>query len=213
MKRLSSLGVGSLLLCLAPAASAGGSGADPTDSTAPATEASLVDFSQAGEPARWQVVNDGVMGGKSEGHLAVADGAATFHGEIVTRGGGFTSVRRGLEPDALAGATGLTMKVKDDGRGYRVMLRDGTRVSWGGEVMYAADVPAGAASACGDSCTCPPAWREVTLHFADLTASFHGRPADVEAFDPAEAEEIGVILADGIDGAFSMDLAWIRAER
>ena len=198
MRHLPSLGLLCPLLLLWPAAAAGeaGSGSDP-----------LIHFADPAEADRWRVVDDGVMGGKSEGRLAFENDAMAFSGEIVTDGGGFSSVRRPLEPGDLAGATGLTLRVKHDGRGHRLLLRDGTRVPWGGEVMYAAPLPVPAE---GD----PADWHEVTVDFDDLEASFHGRDAsEADAFDPADASEIGLILSDGVDGPFEVSVAWMQAHR
>ncbi|BAM05305.1 CIA30 family protein [Phycisphaera mikurensis] len=193
MKLLSAAGLFCVFACLCPDAAAGGSAAE---------DGVFVDFSDAAEAERWRVVNDGVMGGGSEGAVSFEGGVMTFAGEIVTDGGGFSSVRRALEPGVLAGAEAVTLRVRSDGRGYRVSFRDGTRVSWGGEVMHAASLDAESQE-----------WTEATVRFDDLTASFHGEPADVEPFDPAAANQIGVILSDGVDGAFRLEVEWIRAER
>ena len=198
MPDLPSLGLLGSLLLLLPAAAAGeaAAGGDP-----------LIDFANPAEADRWRVVNDGVMGGHSEGRVAFEGDAMTFSGEIVTDGGGFSSVRRSLVPGDLAGATGVTLRVRHGGRGHRLLLRDGTRVSWGGEVMFAAPLPAPAEGEPGD-------WHEVTVSFDDLDASFHGRDAsEAGAFDPADANEIGLILSDGVDGPFELSVAWMSAHR
>ncbi len=197
MTRIPAAGLFLLALCLAPDAGAGGSSGDGA-----VEDTVLFDFADAEEAERWRVVNDGVMGGKSEGEVRFDDGTMRFAGEIVTDGGGFSSVRRSLEPGELAGAEAVRLRVKSDGRGYRVSFRDGTRVRWGGEVMHAADLDAG-----------EDGWREATVKFDDLKASFHGRDADVKLFDPAKANEIGVILADGEDGEFLLEVEWIKTER
>ena len=66
----------------------------PVPVSAPVT---LFTFDRADE-AEWDVVNDGVMGGRSAGFVAVDQGALRFTGTLVTQGGGFegTVVLQGL---------------------------------------------------------------------------------------------------------------------
>lgn len=59
----------------------------------------LFDF-DGDDAARWEIENDGVMGGRSRGFVEVSDGALVFTGEVVTEGGGFTSVRAVEDLDA-----------------------------------------------------------------------------------------------------------------
>merc|ERR1719491_2337663 len=53
-----------------------------------------IDGGKDWEESRWYVQNDGVMGGKSKGDIQFIDTMLQFSGNIVTQGGGFTSVRR-----------------------------------------------------------------------------------------------------------------------
>jgi NADH dehydrogenase [ubiquinone] 1 alpha subcomplex assembly factor 1 len=64
----------------------------------PAMSITLFTFDRDDEP-EWQVVNDGVMGGRSAGYVAVAEGRLRFTGTLVTQGGGFTSVRAPMAVD------------------------------------------------------------------------------------------------------------------
>ena len=64
----------------------------------------LTDF-DGNEAAQWFVVNDGVMGGRSNGAIEVTDSVMRFTGTSSPPGGGFTSVRFRLDGTELAGAT------------------------------------------------------------------------------------------------------------
>lgn len=85
----------------------------------------LFEFDQA-DPADWDVVNDGVMGGRSAGIVAVEDGTLRFTGTLVTQGGGFTSVRARRAFD-LTGQVGLELRVRGGGRQFEVEIDDGSR--------------------------------------------------------------------------------------
>ncbi|WP_263785756.1 CIA30 family protein [Salinibacter grassmerensis] len=97
----------------------------------PPTPKMLFNFDGA-DTAPWRVENDGVMGGRSEGFVEVADGTLTFTGEVVTEGGGFTSVRAASQAD-LSGYDGIELRVRGGGRTFELDVDDGTR-SQGREV-------------------------------------------------------------------------------
>jgi len=93
------------------------------------------------DEAQWVVVNDGVMGGGSAGFVAVRDGTLRFTGNLVTRGGGFTSVRARRVLD-LSGQTGLELRVRGNGRQFEVELDDGLRSARGSLSRRAPFTPA-----------------------------------------------------------------------
>ena len=62
----------------------------------PGTCRTLVDFTDPDEFARWEVINDGVMGGLSKGHIEQAGDALSFTGTVNTNGGGLSCVHPGM---------------------------------------------------------------------------------------------------------------------
>ncbi|MEM9564592.1 MAG: CIA30 family protein [Actinomycetota bacterium] len=158
----------------------------------------VADLEAADELTRWQVVNDGVMGGRSSAEAGVVDGVLTLEGDIVTDGGGFSSVRLALA-EPLGESSGLQLRLRTDGRAYELTLADAApgrdrRVSHQAPIEVAGEA----------------SWGEVVVDFADLDASVFGRPVEVDPFDPTAAVEVGIILADGADGPFRLELDWIR---
>jgi hypothetical protein len=81
----------------------------------------------------WQVINDGVMGGRSRSSFNVDQGGLHFRGTLSTAfGGGFASIRGGL-PQPLDGFAGLRLEFRGDGRRYQVRLRESAEsnaVAW-----------------------------------------------------------------------------------
>ncbi len=149
------------------------------------------------DEATWLIVNDGVMGGQSVGEGAIADGILYFEGTIVTQGGGFSSVRGPIDGE-LAGASELVMRVRTDGREYELLADDEpTRRE---RVTHYAPI----ATEGGE-------WQDVTVPLTEMDARIFGRQVDAPAFQPDLATEIGVILADGFDGPFLLEIDWIDA--
>ena len=150
----------------------------------------------------WRAVNDGVMGGRSSGGPEFADGMMVFEGVINTNGGGFSSVRADMELGRLSAMEGLGFRVKSDGRTYKVTLKSDARYRFR-PVSFQAQIPTTPAGE----------WAEVRVPFKALKPSLFGRQLQGFEFNPAKAEEIGIIIADGTDGPFRLEIEWITADR
>ncbi|MGI9265830.1 MAG: CIA30 family protein [Gammaproteobacteria bacterium] len=143
----------------------------------------------------WRAINDGVMGGISQGEMIAVDDGLRFRGLLsLENNGGFASVRRLYDGD-LAEAVGVRLRIKGDGRRYQFRLRLSDRydgVSW---------------SATFDT---DKTWQTVFLVFEEFQPVFRGRPvADAEPFVAAKIRQLGFMLADGKQGEFQLDIASI----
>ena len=160
----------------------------------------VVEHSEEDTQNPWQTVNDGVMGGRSSGGATLEGGVLTFKGVTNTNGGGFSSVRLSIQRGALAGAEFLKVLMKTDARAYSMTLRTNAR-SFGRRIAFRGPILG------------PPegAWGDGILSFDTLKASIWGRAIPNAVFDPADAVEIGLIIYDGEDGPFEMQLKRIEA--
>ncbi len=157
-----------------------------------------IDFKSA--TSGWSAVNDGVMGGKSSGGSSINQSLLVFEGVLNTDGGGFSSVRTPVSPGDLAGATGLKLRVKSDGRAYKFTMRTDKRNMFRA-VSFNAGIPV---SPAGE-------WTNVTANFDGAEASVWGRKLSGVTFDPAMVDELGIIIADGKDGPFRLEVDRITA--
>jgi hypothetical protein len=175
----------------------------PSSSATPDPQACrrLTDF-DADDTGQWFIVNDGVMGGRSDGGGFIADSRLRFEGTVVTDGGGFTSARLGLDGDELVDTARLEMRVRPDGRTYGITLDDAA-ASGGLFVSHRADLDIGPVDSDG--------WAMATVEYDRTVPSVFGQLVDAPPFDPAAARELGIIIADGIDGDFALDIDWIDA--
>jgi NADH dehydrogenase [ubiquinone] 1 alpha subcomplex assembly factor 1 len=159
------------------------------------------DGAGSGGGSGWFIVNDGVMGGGSNGNIDIGDSAMRFSGTVVTNGGGFTSVRYRLNGEEMAGSTRLSLRVRADDRVYGVTLEDEAAVGRR-SVSHRADLDT-------TGTTDDDGWTVATLDYTELRPSVFGQPVDAAPFNPDAAREIGIIIADGRDGEFSLDVDWI----
>ncbi|MEJ6720886.1 CIA30 family protein, partial [Ilumatobacter sp.] len=163
----------------------------------------LTDFDDSDLNGGWAVVNDGVMGGRSRGAIEFTDSAMRFRGDVVTAGGGFTSVRLQLTGDELTGSDSLVLRVRSDERTYGLTLQD-TAQTGRRSISHGADLTInGPADA--------DRWQTAITSHNELLPSVFGQPLDAPGFDPDQAVEIGIIISDGIDGPFNLEIDWIDA--
>ncbi len=155
-------------------------------------------MSDEGEISQWRTVLDGVMGGRSTGNRFAQDGHMTFKGRINTNGGGFSSIRRSMSHSGMKGAEALKLRVKQDGRSYRLTFRTSTQYR-GRSISYQLPIPQ----------TPVNKWAEVTVPLSNFRTSVFGYEVPAPPFAADDVREMGFILADGIDGLFQIDIAEI----
>ncbi|MDJ0812769.1 MAG: CIA30 family protein [Woeseiaceae bacterium] len=169
------------------------------DGEGTATGLLLTDFVSAKTDLGWFVVNDNVMGGRSQGDFKVEQGELHFAGSTNTRGGGFSSIRTGAMRLDLSQYEGVRLRVKGDGRRYTWRLTTNARY-WGRQVSYWADFE-----------TEDGAWTTVDIPFSRFVPRFRGTRLSGPALDPAQVTGMGLMIYDKLDGPFELRLDSVRA--
>jgi hypothetical protein len=159
-----------------------------------------LDFKVDKNNSAWRSVNDNVMGGKSLGGLKFKNKRMIFEGQINTNGGGFSSIRLPIEPGLLEDATNLIFRIKSDGRGYKTVLRSDALYR-GRQIAFQGDI----------SNTTKDNWTNVSVSFDSLQGSVFGRRVENAIFNKGKVNSLGIILADGVDGPFKLEVEWIKA--
>ncbi len=171
---------------------------DASDSR-PVDELILTDFTSNSADLGWYVVNDNVMGGRSEGDFEQDQATLSFTGRTNTNGGGFSSIRtKPLKLD-LSNQAGIKLHLKGDGRRYTWRLTTGAR--WrGAQVSYWADFETRNAK-----------WSTVKIPFSDFTPKYRGYQLDGPALTPGQITGMGLMIYDNQDGPFELHLASVSA--
>ena len=182
---------GTLMTLSAPPASASDSHADG--------DLLLTDFTTDRTDLDWYVVNDNVMGGRSEGTFKIEQGELDFVGSTNTRGGGFSSIRtRPVQLD-LSKFAGIRLKVRGDGRRYTWRLA--TNARWRGRpISYWADFD-----------TEDGAWTTVDIPFSRFIPQFRGTTLNGPELEPGQITGMGLMIYDKQDGPFGLRLASVHA--
>ena len=165
-----------------------------------ATPKTLFDFQAATNAPAWEVVNDDVMGGVSTSQFKrLTNGCAVFSGTVLLENnGGFASVRSASVPENLTGFTAFVLRVRGDGRRYKIMVRTGADFV---SPLYQCSFT-----------TKPDEWEEHRLAFGDFVPTFRGRVlTDVPPLNPANVSALGFLIADQQAGPFRLEISWIKA--
>ena len=163
---------------------------------------SLFDFTEADAAKQWQTVNDGVMGGVSEGKFKITDAKTMeFFGTLsLANNGGFASVRTKAKKLSLEKGDTIVAKIRGDGRQYMLNLYPNKqRMAY----SYRATVQ-----------TKKDEWIEVKVPLAKFEATSFGRIVkNAGLVKPEEINSLGFMLGDKKAGRFKMEIEWIKVER
>lgn len=161
----------------------------------------MTEFESSGNKAfAWSIVNDGMMGGLSQGKLDLTEaGTMKFSGNLsLENNGGFSSLRSQDVKLDLSNDLGLLLRVKGDGRTYQARLATDEKYR-GSEVSFSAEFKTTAGK-----------WQQVKIPFADFKGGWRGRELPDRVFDPSKIQRVGILLGDKKQGPFELELDWIR---
>ena len=165
-----------------------------------ASEKVLFDFTTATNSPAWQIVNDDVMGGVSTSQFQViTNGGAVFCGVVsLENNGGFASVRPSPVRQNLSGLDAFVVRLRGDGRRYKFTVR--TETGFDTPIYQCAFA------------TKRGQWEEHKLPFKDFVPTFRGRVlTDVSPLNPVKVSSVGFLISDKQDGAFKLEVAWMKA--
>ena len=161
----------------------------------------LFDFDDRQSTREWFSLNDDVMGGISTSRIVLdRPGIARFEGALsLENNGGFATVRSRARDLDLDKADGLRLRVRGDGRTYRVSaLASDRRMEvrvWQREFQ-----------------TRRGEWQTITVPFNDLELNVMGRRfPDAGPLDPGAVRSISLGIADKNETPFELSVDWIEA--
>jgi len=162
-------------------------------------EVMILDFTDASAICGWEAIDDRIMGGCSQSHPERIDSIGLrFAGTVsLENNGGFASIRSNSDSVDLGQYTGLTLRLRGDGKSYKLSLRtdhffDG--VSYQTTFVTERD-----------------SWQELSLPFEAFIPTHHGiKLSTVAPMDTDNITSFGLFIADGQEGPFQLDIAWIK---
>ena len=153
-------------------------------------------FSQL-QQGQHMIVNDSVMGGRSDSALTVIDNVVNFQGDVsLENNGGFASVRM-IWPfdvsDSIKKSSVVVLKVKGDGLVYKFRLRTNRGFN-GAAYSYSFK-------------TLKDQIQTVYIPINDFVPSYRGRTLrNMPVLNFSDVRQMGILVADYQTGQFSIDL-------
>ncbi len=159
----------------------------------------IFDFDTAASSGVWTPLNDGVMGGVSRSNARITEAKTlAFTGEVsLENNGGFASMQSPMKGDRLGDCSGLTARIRGDGKVYWMTLRTDVPVPAG---WYQARIDTAAGK-----------WIEVRLPFEQFRATSFGRPLPAPPPSRSKIQSIGFLISDKQKGPFALEVDWIKA--
>jgi hypothetical protein len=158
----------------------------------------IFDFKKDSSGNGWYIVDDTVMGGRSEGAVGTdSDGHGVFEGSVsLENNGGFSSVRYRSGTINLDQYSRFTLRVKGDGKSYqfRVSRSRSDRHSY--TYTFATN---------GE-------WQLIEIPFAEMSPTFRGFTPDIPNFPGDRMEEIGFLIGNKKAESFRLLIDMIGVE-
>jgi hypothetical protein len=159
---------------------------------------SLTLFSSA-EPSgknEWYITDDVVMGGRSNGKFYINDqGHAVFEGFVsLENNGGFSMVRKRVNPIEVKRYRKVSFRLKGDGKRYQLRVKTDVRDRHSYVQYFQTD----------------DGWQVIEIELDRLYPAYRGRTLDKPNYPAHSLSEIGFLIGNKAEEQFKLEIDWIR---
>lgn len=162
------------------------------------TSITIFQFSNNSNLDNWQIVDDVVMGGKSNGNFQLnKDGHAVFSGDVsLENNGGFSSVQYTFNALDITNYKTVCIKLKGDGNNYQFRLKKDQNDYYSYKKEFNTN---------GD-------WQTIKLQLASLQPTYRGRSLDIPNFNSNSIEQLTFLIANKKPQSFKLvlDKIWLE---
>lgn len=158
----------------------------------------IADFKNQQDISNWFVVNDGVMGGYSNGSISLSDdGYGLYQGYVTTRNnGGFSSIRYRFKPKKISKYTHVSLRVRGDGKIYQFRIKNQSNARYS-YIQYFETTKE---------------WETITIPLNSFYASFRGYKLNVSNYSGQEIGEIAILIGNKKNEDFALEIEriWLK---
>lgn len=165
------------------------------------TVRTMFSFNNPDSVRQWNAVNDGVMGGRSDGRFRINQYKnLEFFGNLsLVNNGGFASVRSRGSAMNLKSGDSIVVRVRGDGREYALNLYPpGRRMAFSYRATFR---------------TTKDEWTTVKVPLSAFAATSFGRVVPNSPLNPHQISGIGILLGDKKAGPFKLEIESISVVR
>jgi NADH dehydrogenase [ubiquinone] 1 alpha subcomplex assembly factor 1 len=158
----------------------------------------IYNFTAQSNPQDWIIIDDVVMGGRSNGNFTISDdGHGIFSGAVsLENNGGFSSVRHQFTKLNTIEDSKVVIRLKGDGKDYQFRIKDKKNAYYSYITTFKTN---------GE-------WQNVTIHVKDLYPSYRGRTLDLPNFAGGPMEEIVFLIGNKKNESFQLVIDKIELE-
>jgi NADH dehydrogenase [ubiquinone] 1 alpha subcomplex assembly factor 1 len=152
----------------------------------------VYDFNSQSDLRDWRIIDDVVMGGRSNGNYTLnKEGHGIFSGEVSTENnGGFSSVRYQFKKMTVSSESKIVIRLKGDGKEYQFRVKDKVNAYYSYITTF---------QTTGE-------WQSINIQLKDLYPSFRGRTLDLPNFHSTSFEEIVFLIGNKKNESFRLEL-------
>jgi hypothetical protein len=156
------------------------------------------DFNHKTNISDWKIIDDVVMGGKSNGQFKIdSDGNGVFSGDVsLENNGGFSSVRYQFEKINTTKDSKVIIRLKGDGKVYQFRIKNNRNTYYSYVTNF---------KTTGD-------WENIIINLKDLYPSFRGQTMNIPNFTGESFEEIVFLIGNKKNESFALFLDRIDIE-
>jgi NADH dehydrogenase [ubiquinone] 1 alpha subcomplex assembly factor 1 len=158
----------------------------------------IFDFNHNANITDWKIVDDVVMGGRSNGTFKIdSDGNGVFSGDVsLENNGGFSSVRYQFEKINTTRDSKVIIRLKGDGKEYQFRIKNNRNTYYSYITNFKTN---------GD-------WENIIINLKDLYPSFRGQTMNISNFTGNSIEEIVFLIGNKKNESFNLILDKIEIE-
>lgn len=158
----------------------------------------IFDFNKASSKNDWRIIDDGVMGGESQGRFSInVDGNGVFEGTVsLENNGGFSSVRHQFNLIKTSKESKVLIRLKGDGKEYQFRIKDNNNSYYSYITTF----------------TTSGEWETISIKLSDLYPSFRGRKLNLPNFESNSFEEIVFLIGNKKQESFKLILDKIELQ-
>jgi len=158
----------------------------------------LFNFQSEKNTAQWFVVDDGVMGGLSQGEMFINDaGNGLFKGYVTTENnGGFSSVRYKFNKKDVSKFKQVILKIKGDGKSYQFRIKESYSQRYSFITTFKTSGQ----------------WQIIKIPFSSFYPSFRGYDLDKPNYSGETMEEIAFLIGNKKKESFALEIENIVLE-
>lgn len=156
----------------------------------------IVDFSTESTLSEWSILDDVVMGGRSDGGLMINEaGNAVFSGTVsLENNGGFSSVQHSFPKTLVEAYRYIEIRLKGDGKRYQFRVRSDRSERHSYAYYFQTD----------------GTWQTIVVPMQEMYPTWRGRTLNLPNYPGSTLSEIAIFVGNGRNEQFQLEIDYLK---